>query len=140
MPVGRFAPDPAEARMPILPVIDLLILMGWTSLFGAFALKGIYVSTSYRPALFGLGPMDMVIMAGVFLLFALALAARTWVKAHEGQALSSSARAAATLEAHSAMQSDENRVFANGSPAAGDQRDRDVADKGAEQQPRSVRA
>ena len=32
--------------MPVLPIIDLLILMGWTSLFGAFALKAIAVTTS----------------------------------------------------------------------------------------------
>ncbi len=88
--------------MPILPIIDLLILMGWTSLFGAFALKAIYVSTAYRPTLFGLGPLDMVIMAGIFLLFSLALAARTWVKTHEARGLANDARVAATLDAYSA--------------------------------------
>ena len=92
--------------MPILPIIDLLILMGWTSLFGAFALKAIYLSTSYRPTLFGLGPLDMVIMAAVFLLFSLALAARTWVKAHESQGLAASARVSATLDAYSAVQAE----------------------------------
>ena len=94
--------------MPILPIIDLLILMGWTSLFGAFALKGIHISTSYRPTLFGLGPFDMVVMGGVFLLFSLALAARTWVKVHEGQTQAATARAAATLDSYALMLAEAN--------------------------------
>ena len=92
--------------MPILPIIDLLILMGWSSLFGAFALKAITLTTSYRPTLFGLGAFDLVVMAGIFLLFALALAARTWVKAQESQKYAASVRAAATLDAYSALQQD----------------------------------
>ena len=95
-----------EAAMPILPIIDLLILMGWSSLFGAFALKAIMVTTSYRPMLFGLGAFDLVVMAGIFLLFALALAARTWVKTQESQAMAASARAAATFEAYTALHSE----------------------------------
>ncbi len=69
--------------MPILPFIDLLILAGWTSLFGGFILKLISMTTTYRPTLFGIGPIDLLIVAGVFLLLALTLSARTWVKAHE---------------------------------------------------------
>ncbi len=92
--------------MPILPFIDLLILMGWSSLFGAFALKAIAITTSYRPLLFGLGPFDLVVVSGIFLLFALALAARTWVKVQESQAFKANARAAATLDAYSALQQD----------------------------------
>jgi hypothetical protein len=92
--------------MPVLPFIDLLILMGWTSLFGAFALKAIYITTAYTPRLFGLGPLDLTILAGVLLLFAVALAARAWVKSYEVQTLSPRERAAATLEAYSQMQAD----------------------------------
>jgi hypothetical protein len=96
--------------MPVLPIIDLLILMGWTSLFGAFALKAIAVTTSYSPSLFGMGPMDLAILAGILLLFALALSARTWVKAHESHAFSARERAAATLEAYSAVQAEARRM------------------------------
>lgn len=71
--------------MPVLPFIDLLILAGWTSLFGGFVLKLISVTTTYRPTLFGIGPIDFLIVAGVFLLLALTLSARTWVKAHEAE-------------------------------------------------------
>ncbi len=69
--------------MPILPLIDLLILIGWTSLFAAFVLKAVWLSTSYAPRLFGMSPFDLVVSAGVMLLFALALAARQWVKSFE---------------------------------------------------------
>jgi hypothetical protein len=98
--------------MPILPIIDLLILLGWTTLFGAFSLKAIHVTTHYRPELFGMGPMDMVVTAASFLLFALALAARTWVKSHEESRANASARVAATLDAYNAAQ------HANGAPSA----------------------
>lgn len=98
--------------MPVLPIIDLLILMGWTSLFAAFALKAIYITTSYHPQLFGMGPMDLTILAGVLLLFSLALAARAWVRAQESQFDSVRERAAATLEAYSAVQAEASRADA----------------------------
>jgi hypothetical protein len=69
--------------MPILPFIDLLILAGWSSLFGGFLLKLIRMTTTYEASFFGIGPLDFLILAGVFLLLALTLSARTWVKAHE---------------------------------------------------------
>ena len=72
--------------MPILPIMDLLILVGWTLVGLGALLKAVYVTTSYRPTLLGLGPLDCAIAAAVFLLFALALAARTWVKASEQDA------------------------------------------------------
>ena len=73
--------------MLILPIMDLLIVIGWTLVSVGAVLKAIYVTTSYRPTLLGLGPLDCAIAAGVFLLFALALAARAWVKAAEQEAL-----------------------------------------------------
>ena len=79
--------------MPVLPIIDALILLGWTSLFGGFLLKLVYMTTSYRPTVFGLHPSDFVLVAGVFLLFALSLAARMWVKAHEPELLARRRRA-----------------------------------------------
>ena len=69
--------------MLVLPIIDLLILMGWTTLSIGAVLKAVYVTTNYRPTMIGLGPLDCVIAAGVFLLLAMALAARTWVKLNE---------------------------------------------------------
>ena len=107
--------------MPVLPIVDLLILMGWTSLFGAFALKAIAITTSYQPALFGMGPMDLTVLAGIFLLFSLSLSARAWVKAHESQPSSAvRERAAATLEAYSAVQAEARRVETSLSASASD--------------------
>lgn len=79
--------------MPVLPLIDALILMGWSSIFGAMFLKAIYATTSYRPTPLGMHPSDFLTVAGVSLLFALALAARTWVKAHEPELLARRRRA-----------------------------------------------
>ncbi len=69
--------------MPVLPIIDLLILLGWTTLMAGGVLKAIHITTAYRPTIFSLSPVDFLILAGVFLLFALTLAARTWVKLNE---------------------------------------------------------
>ncbi len=73
--------------MPILPLIDLMILLSSGSLVVAFVLKGVALTTHYRPAPMGLGPFDWVIVAAVFLAFAVALAARTWVKLNEPKLL-----------------------------------------------------
>jgi hypothetical protein len=69
--------------MPVLPIIDALILLGWSSLFIAFLQKAIMITTSFRPVIFGMHPVDFLMVACTCLLFALALAARTWVKEHE---------------------------------------------------------
>ena len=79
--------------MPVLPLIDAMILLGWSSILGAVLLKAVYVTTSYRPTFFGMHPLDFLSVAGVCLLFALALAARTWVKAHEPELLARRRRA-----------------------------------------------
>ena len=79
--------------MPVLPLIDALILVGWSSIFGGFVLKAIYLTTSYRPTFFGMRPTDFITVAGLALLFALALAARVWVKAHEPELLARRRRA-----------------------------------------------
>jgi membrane protein implicated in regulation of membrane protease activity len=102
--------------MPILPIIDLLIFSGWTLLFIAFALKAIYLSTSYKPMFFSLGPLELVIMAAVMLLFALTLAARTWVKSHEDKSAALARRAEATMEAFTNVQ----RNVQNGTRSGGD--------------------
>lgn len=73
--------------MPILPLIDLLILMGSGSLAFGFALKAIALSTQYRTALLGLTPIDFLIISAICFGMALTLAARTWVKLHEPRLL-----------------------------------------------------
>ena len=65
--------------LPVLPLIDLLLLAGWSSLFTGFVLKAISITTSYRPAIMGLSSFDFLLIAIAMLLFAIALAARTWV-------------------------------------------------------------
>jgi hypothetical protein len=79
--------------MPVLPLIDALILLGWTSLFVGFLQKAVMMATSYRPVPFGMNPIDFLFVACVCLLFALTLAARTWVKAHEPELLARRRRA-----------------------------------------------
>jgi len=73
--------------MPVLPVIDLMILVAWTSLIVAAAQKAVGLALATRPQIFGMGPLDFVIVAGVSLLFALALAARVWVRRLEATAV-----------------------------------------------------
>jgi hypothetical protein len=84
--------------MPVLPIIDLLIFLGWTTLAAGGILKAIYLATSYCPTLFSLTPIDLVVVAMAFLGLSLALAARTWVRLNEPQLLASR-RAAASLQA-----------------------------------------
>jgi hypothetical protein len=71
------------AAVPVLPLIDLLILLGWTSLLVGFVLKALSIALSYPLSIVGLAPIDFLLVAAVSLLFALSLAARTWVKVHE---------------------------------------------------------
>ena len=73
--------------MPILPIIDALVFLGWSSIMVAFILKAIDISTAYRAQVFGLTAHDFLWAAGIFILFAIALAARTWVKANEPRML-----------------------------------------------------
>ena len=79
--------------MPILPLIDLLILMGSASLVVGFVLKASAITTHYRPSILGFSSIDMVIIAGICLGFALTLAARTWVKLNEPRLLAFRRRA-----------------------------------------------
>ncbi len=73
--------------MLILPVIDLLVLLGTGSLAIGFVLKAIRVTTHFSPAILGFSSLDFVLMAGVFMGLALVLAARTWVKLNEPRLL-----------------------------------------------------
>ena len=69
--------------MLILPLIDLLILVGTGCLAVGFALKAVDITTHYHPAILGFSSMDFLMMMGVCWVFALTLAARTWVKINE---------------------------------------------------------
>jgi hypothetical protein len=73
--------------VPTLPLIDLMILVAWTSLIVAVVQKAVWMALNTRATLLGMTPYDFVLVAGVFLLFALALAARVWVKANEPRLL-----------------------------------------------------
>ncbi len=73
--------------MLILPLIDLLVLLGTGSLAIGFVLKAITVTTHYSAAILGFTSLDFVLIAGVCLGLALVLAARTWVKLNEPRLL-----------------------------------------------------
>jgi membrane protein implicated in regulation of membrane protease activity len=73
--------------VPTLPLIDLMILVAWTSLIVAVVQKAVWMTLATRATLFGMTPYDFVLVAGVSLLFALALAARVWVKGNEQRLL-----------------------------------------------------
>jgi hypothetical protein len=53
----------------------------------AFILKAVDITTHYRPTIAGLSARDFLYASAISLLFALALAARTWVKANEPRML-----------------------------------------------------
>ena len=73
--------------MSILPLMDALILLGWSSLLAGGLLKAVYITTHYRPTILGMSPIDFLAVAILALVFALTLAARTWVKAAEPELL-----------------------------------------------------
>lgn len=88
--------------MPVLPLIDLMLFSGWTSLLIGFVLKVISLATSYSPTVVGLSSIDFFMIAVAALLFAIALAARTWVKTQEPTAIAIRRRDE-TLEAWNAL-------------------------------------
>ena len=78
--------------MPMLPLIDLLLLVAWTALIWAFIHKAIWLAMATQFTIFGLTPIDFATGSALCLLFAMALSARTWVKANEHKILRRSAR------------------------------------------------
>jgi len=93
--------------MPVLPVIDLLLLAGWTSLLVGFVLKVADLLTRGNQSIFSLSPIDFLILAVVSFLFAIALAARTWVASQSSSKLAVRRREE-TLDAYRALQVDDN--------------------------------
>lgn len=73
--------------MLILPLIDLLIILGTGLLGVGFLLKVVDIATRYSPAILGFSSTDFVLMTGVCWGFALILAARSWVKLNEPRLL-----------------------------------------------------
>ena len=69
--------------MPVLPLVDLLILMGTIALVIGVLLKTIAILTVFQPVLLGFTSLDFVVIAGVCMGFALTLVARTWLKLNE---------------------------------------------------------
>jgi hypothetical protein len=69
--------------VPILPLVDLLLLLGTGSLFVGFVLKSIAITTRFQPTVLGFSSLDFVLIAGVCMGLALVLAARLWVKLNE---------------------------------------------------------
>jgi len=81
--------------MPVLPLVDLLILLGTGSLALGFILKAVNITTLYHPTILGFSSIDFVVIAGVCLGFALTLVGRTWMKMNEPQMLAMQSRLAA---------------------------------------------
>jgi hypothetical protein len=85
--------------MPILPLVDLLILLGSASLLVGFLLKAIALATIYQPTLLGFSSLDFAVITAVCFGLALTLVARTWLKLHEPSLLALQSRLRAE-EAH----------------------------------------
>jgi hypothetical protein len=71
--------------VPVLPLIDLMILLGSLNLGLSVIIRVIIFTTHYRPSPFGLTAFDFVVIAVVCFVFALTLAARSWVKLNESR-------------------------------------------------------
>ena len=69
--------------MPVLPLIDLMVLVAWSSLIIGAVQKTLSIAMGRPLSAFGFSPTDFLLVALAALLFALTLAARTWVKANE---------------------------------------------------------
>src|SRR5258707_10039477 len=69
--------------MTILPIVDLLILMGTGSLAVGFVLKGVALTTTYNPTFLGFSSIDMLLIALTCFGFALVITARTWLRLNE---------------------------------------------------------
>ncbi len=104
--------------MPVLPLIDLMILMGSGGLLVAFVLKGVALTTHYRPSVLGFGATEFVIFSAICMAFALTLAARTWVKLNEPRLLRERRR----LDAHRAASLDFEDERAEAVAAGADRR------------------
>lgn len=101
--------------MPILPLVDLLILLGSGSLLLGFLLKAIALATIYQPTLLGFSSLDFAVITAVCFGLALTLVARTWLKLHEPSLLALQSRLRAE-EAHRRVHEAEAASHAAGKP------------------------
>ena len=69
--------------MTVLPIVDLLILLGTGSVMIGFVLKGVALTTTYNPTFLGFSSLDMLLISLTCFGFALVLAARTWLRLNE---------------------------------------------------------
>ena len=69
--------------MTVLPLVDLLILMGTGAVAIGFVLKGVALTTTYRPMFLGFSSLDMLLIALLCFGMALVLTARTWLRLNE---------------------------------------------------------
>lgn len=69
--------------MLISPLIDLLVIAGSGFLAVGSVLKAVDVATRYHPHILGFSSLDFLLMTMVCWMFALVLAARTWVQLNE---------------------------------------------------------
>lgn len=90
--------------MPVLPLVDLLILLGSGSLALGFVLKVVAMATIYRPTLLGFSSLDFVLIAGVCFGFSLVLVARTWLKLNEPGMLALQSRLRHEQASHRALE------------------------------------
>ncbi len=103
--------------MPVLPLIDLMLLTGWTSLLVGFLLKVADMLTRGNQTFLTLAPSDFVLIAVVTFLFAIALAARTWVES-QAPAKSAARRRDETLAAYEALQARNGTIGSADEPAS----------------------
>lgn len=104
--------------MPILPIIDTLILLSWTTLTVGGVLKVCNTTFGVHWQLVGMAPSDMLVIGLTMLVFSIALIGRTWVKSNDPGVLAER-RANSTLEAYAKMKRDsaDERVGAEPSGA-----------------------
>ena len=69
--------------MTVLPLVDLLILIGTGSVAVGFVLKSVALTTTYNPTFLGFSSLDMLLISLLCFGFALVLVARTWLKLNE---------------------------------------------------------
>ena len=100
--------------MPVLPLIDLMILLGSLNLGLAVIIRAIAITTHYRLIPLGLGPIDFVVIAVVCFVFALTLAARTWVKLNEPLVLSMKRYASESEARRRALEFETGEADGNG--------------------------
>ena len=98
--------------MPILPLVDLFILLGSASFGLGALLKVIDVTTHYHPSLLGFSSSDFALITAVCFAFALTLVARTWLKLNEPRLLALQSR----LRAEDAHRRVREMELANSQP------------------------